>query len=111
VQGTHRTAATDERRRCPRQVEGPARDGGHERPERFAEAAPVTVALLDADPRISAYLDQHKAEDVDLCTLKSDRLYAVRHSDESSLREWPIYRCFVYETELHGDLYVLSAGE
>jgi uncharacterized protein (TIGR04141 family) len=66
---------------------------------------------LDADPRISAYLDEHRGEDVDLETLRADRLYAIRDSDGSSLREWPIYRCLVYETELHGDLYVLSAGE
>ena len=66
---------------------------------------------LDADPRISAYLDLRKSDDVDLDTLKADRLYAIRDSDGSSLREWPIYRCVVYETELHGDLYVLSAGE
>jgi uncharacterized protein (TIGR04141 family) len=66
---------------------------------------------LDADPRISAYLDEHRDGDVDLDTLRTDRLYAIRASDGSSLREWPIYRCLVYETELHGDLYVLSAGE
>jgi uncharacterized protein (TIGR04141 family) len=66
---------------------------------------------LDADPRISAYLDLHEDGDVDLDTLKSDRLYAIRDSDGLSLREWPVYRCLVYETELHGDLYVLSAGE
>jgi uncharacterized protein (TIGR04141 family) len=66
---------------------------------------------LDPDPRISAYLDLYEDEDVDVEILKSDRLYAIRDSDGSSLREWPIYRCLVYETEVHGDLYVLSAGE
>jgi uncharacterized protein (TIGR04141 family) len=68
-------------------------------------------AELDADPRISAYLGAHGNEDIDLDTLKADRLYAIRDSDGSSLREWPVYRCLVYETELDGDLYVLSAGD
>jgi uncharacterized protein (TIGR04141 family) len=73
--------------------------------------SPDADVELDSDPRISAYLDLHEDEDIDLDTLKADRLYAIRDSDGSSLREWPIYRCLVYETELHGDLYVLSAGD
>jgi uncharacterized protein (TIGR04141 family) len=65
---------------------------------------------LDADPRISAYLDMHDDE-LDLETLKADRLYAIRDADGEPLRVWPIYRCLVYQTEVAGDLYVLSAGE
>jgi uncharacterized protein (TIGR04141 family) len=69
-----------------------------------------TDAELDADPRISAYLELHD-NDVNLAKLKADRLYAIREADGQPLRIWPVHRCLVYETEIDGELYVLSAGE
>ena len=68
------------------------------------------VEETDADPRISAYLEPY-GTDVDLDQLKSDRLVAVRASDEGVANDWQIYKCLVYQVELNEFLYVLSAGE
>jgi uncharacterized protein (TIGR04141 family) len=63
-----------------------------------------------ADPRISAYLDSHSGDDIDLETLKSDRLIAVR-SDGEIYQRWSVYRSIVFEVTHAGDLYVLTGGE
>ncbi len=65
---------------------------------------------LDADPRISAYLDMRDPDGLDLDRLKTDRLIAVR-SDGEVYRQWQVYRSLVYEVNLHGDLYVLTGGD
>jgi uncharacterized protein (TIGR04141 family) len=64
----------------------------------------------DSDPRISAYREIHEDDEIDLATLKSDRLIALR-SDGQMLVEWPVYRCIVYQLELDGHLYVLTGGQ
>ena len=64
----------------------------------------------DNDPRISAYLDEHENDTVDVAQLKRDRLVAVR-ADDQVMESWPIYRCLVYQVELDGYLYVLSTGD
>lgn len=66
---------------------------------------------LDADPRISAYLDSNEEVEVSLDRLKGDRLVAVRASDGAVANAWPIYKALVYQVELDGYLFVLSAGE
>jgi len=66
---------------------------------------------LDADPRISAYLDLHDGSEISLEDLKSDHLVAVRASDGGVANSWPIYKSLVYQVELAESLYVLSAGE
>lgn len=67
-------------------------------------------AELDADPRITSYLDSLERT-VDLETLKRDRLLPIRASDNEPLPGWPVLRCLVYEVQIGDDLYVLSAGE
>jgi uncharacterized protein (TIGR04141 family) len=90
-------------------------------------AAPETLDWLDVDgfrfssldgaqesnndPHISAYLDSRRGEDLDIATLKGDRLIAIRASDGLTMDDWPIYRCLVYQVELGDRLYVLSAGD
>lgn len=66
---------------------------------------------LDADPRISAYLDSSEGSEISLDRLKGDRLVAVRASDGAVANAWPIYKALVYQVELDGYLFVLSAGE
>lgn len=66
---------------------------------------------LDADPRISAYLDLYDGSEIAFDDLKSDRLVAVRASDEGFSNDWQIYKALVYQVELDEYLYVLSAGE
>jgi uncharacterized protein (TIGR04141 family) len=36
---------------------------------------------------------------------------AIRVSDSQPQATWPILRCVVFQTELDGQLYVLSAGD
>lgn len=66
---------------------------------------------LDADPRISAYLDACEGEEIDLQLLKHDRLIAIRASDGAAAKDWPIRSCLVYQVELEDGLYVLSTGD
>jgi uncharacterized protein (TIGR04141 family) len=68
-------------------------------------------AELDADPRISAYLDACEDEEIDLQLLKDDRLIAIRASDGAPANYWPIRSCLVYQVELEDGLYVLSTGD
>jgi uncharacterized protein (TIGR04141 family) len=64
----------------------------------------------DSDPRISTYRECHEDGELDLATLKSDRLIATR-PDGQLLEEWPVYRCLVYQLEYDGYLYVLTGGQ
>jgi uncharacterized protein (TIGR04141 family) len=66
---------------------------------------------LDADPRISAYLNSRPDDEIDIDVLKADRLIAVRSDGDEIYRTWPVYRCFVYEVTLDGELYVLTGGD
>jgi uncharacterized protein (TIGR04141 family) len=64
----------------------------------------------DSDPRISTYRETRPDRELDLSTLKSDRLIATR-SDGQTLAEWPVYRCVVYQVEYEDYLYVLTGGQ
>ena len=75
---------------------------------RFSSAA--GSEQRESDPRISTYREGHEDGELDLATLKSDRLIALR-SDGQVLAEWPIYRCLVYQLESGGYLYVLTGGQ
>lgn len=63
------------------------------------------------DPHITAYLSSREDDEIALQMLKSDRMLALHASDGEPYRTWPILRCLVYEAEVDGQLYVLSAGE
>ncbi len=76
----------------------------------FRLSSLAQAAEPESDPKISAYRDSRAAEEIELATLKSDRLIAV-NTDGLVLEEWPIYRCLVYQLELDGYLYVLSGGQ
>jgi len=77
----------------------------------FRYRTPFESDRLDADPRISAYLDLYVDSEISLEQLKGDRLVAKRSSDEGIANDWPIYKCLVYQVELDEFLFVLSAGE
>jgi uncharacterized protein (TIGR04141 family) len=79
--------------------------------EGFRYQTQQTSDRIDADPRISAYLDLYEDSGVDLERLKTDRMLAVRASDGAVTNNWPIYKCLVYQVELDEFLFVLSAGE
>lgn len=64
-----------------------------------------------SDPRITDYLTSREGEDITLQTLKDDRMLAMRASDGNPQASWQVLRCVVYETALHNQLYVLSAGD
>jgi len=64
-----------------------------------------------SDPRITSYLASREGEELTIKLLKHDRMEAIRASDSQPQRTWPILRCIVYQTELEGLLYVLSAGD
>jgi len=66
---------------------------------------------LDADPRISAYLDARAEDEINLKLLKHDRLIAIRASDGEAAKDWSIRSCLVYQVELEDGLYVLSTGD
>ena len=63
------------------------------------------------DPHITVYLRTREEDEITLSLLKGDRMLALRASDGEPYRTWPILRCLVYEAEIDGQLYVLSAGE
>jgi uncharacterized protein (TIGR04141 family) len=63
------------------------------------------------DPRISTYLETRAEQEIDMGLLKRDRMVAVRASDGQTMERWSIYRCLVYQVEVDGRLYVLSAGQ
>lgn len=77
----------------------------------FRYHTPYSSDRLDADPRISAYLDLHEGSEISFDRLKSDRVAAIRASDEGVANDWQVYKCLVYQVELDGFLFVLSAGE
>jgi uncharacterized protein (TIGR04141 family) len=68
-------------------------------------------APTENDPRITTYLATRKEDDFSLRALKDDHLLALRASDGEPQGDWQILRCVVYQTELEGQLYVLSAGD
>jgi uncharacterized protein (TIGR04141 family) len=65
----------------------------------------------DNDPRITEYLATREGEDITLKTLRDDRMLAMRASDGQAQGDWQVLRCIVYQAELEGQLYVLSAGD
>lgn len=65
---------------------------------------------LDADPRVSSYLDSVDGE-VTFDMLKRDLVLPVRSSDGHQIAGWPVLRCLVYEVQSGEHLHVLSAGE
>jgi uncharacterized protein (TIGR04141 family) len=78
---------------------------------RFSSTRREDTADLDSDPRISAYLPT-RAGELSLDRLKRDRVEAMRAEDDAMVYEtWPVYRCIVFETNLDGQLYTLSAGQ
>jgi uncharacterized protein (TIGR04141 family) len=72
--------------------------------------APSDQTELDADPRISRYLDTVGADSLDIERLKSDRLVAIRVGDQQVLGNWSVFKSIVYQVELDGEMFVLSGG-
>jgi uncharacterized protein (TIGR04141 family) len=66
---------------------------------------------LDSDPRISTYLQSREGHELTKALLKLDKLIAVSESTGEVMERWSVYRCLVYQVELDGQLYVLSAGD
>ena len=66
---------------------------------------------LPSDPRITAYLESKAGEEISIEALKEDRMEAVRASTGQPQETWPVYRCVVYEAEVDGELFVLTAGD
>lgn len=66
---------------------------------------------VEPDPRISTYLDSNAQQSLDVALLKRDQLEAVSASDGQPAATWPVYRCIVYQVEMDGHMYVLSAGQ
>lgn len=79
--------------------------------EGFRFSTQSDEAVTDSDPRITTYLGSREGEDLTVARLKSDRMAAVRASDGLPQRTWQILRCIVYQTEIDGQLYVLSTGD
>jgi uncharacterized protein (TIGR04141 family) len=63
-----------------------------------------------ADPRITTYMASRDGHEIDIDLLKRDRLIAIRASDLGLLDDWSVYKSLVYQVELDGHLFVLSAG-
>jgi uncharacterized protein (TIGR04141 family) len=89
-------------------------------------AAPETLDWLDiegfrfstardeapeSDPHITTYVASRADDELTVKLLKDDRMEALRASDGQQQGTWPILRCIVYQAELEGELYVLSAGD
>jgi uncharacterized protein (TIGR04141 family) len=70
-----------------------------------------TDAHTESDPRITTYLATRRGDEITLGTLKTDRMLAQRASDGDAQGSWPVLRCIVFETEMDGQLYVLSGGD
>lgn len=79
--------------------------------EGFRYRTNIDSDQLDADPRISAYLDLRDGSEIAFDDLKSDHLVALRASDGAIANTWSIYKSLVYQVEHDEYLYVLSAGE
>lgn len=66
---------------------------------------------LDADPRITGYLESVSDDDaITVARLKRDKVEAF-DSDEEFMGQWSVHDCIVYETRLDDRLFVLSAGD
>lgn len=67
---------------------------------------------LDADPRITAYLETLTApEDVTVEELKAHRVVAVGAEADEVVGRWPVYRCMVFEARRDDVLYALTGGQ
>lgn len=66
---------------------------------------------LDSDPRISSYLGTLDGAELTRDLLRNDKMMAIRASNGEPQASWPIRRCIVYQAELDGELFVLSAGD
>lgn len=67
---------------------------------------------LDADPRISRYLDSlDDPTQVTLDRLKADKVLAFEDEQEGLIDRWSVYRCLVYEIRRDDSLFVLSSGD
>jgi uncharacterized protein (TIGR04141 family) len=67
---------------------------------------------LDSDPRITSYLNSvDSIEDLELGSLKRDRVIAVSADTDQPLDDWSIFNCLVYEVREDDRLYVLTVGQ
>lgn len=63
-----------------------------------------------SDPSIRTYL-RTRDGDLDISTLRHDRMSAISASNGEPMKSWQIYKCLVFQVELDGYLFVLSDGE
>jgi uncharacterized protein (TIGR04141 family) len=67
---------------------------------------------LDADPRISAYVETVASlADIELAELKQHRLQAISADSGLPIETWSIFRSIVFEVREGDLLYALTAGE
>ena len=67
---------------------------------------------LEPDPRITIYRDLRDGEQIKIERLKGDRVEAISSVDEDEIvGRWRVYDCLVFETNLSGNVYVLSGGD
>ena len=67
---------------------------------------------LDPDPRITSYLEGVRSvHELDVKTLKRDRVIAISSETQLPLEAWQVYRCVVYEAREDDLLYALVAGQ
>jgi uncharacterized protein (TIGR04141 family) len=65
----------------------------------------------DSDPRITNYLATKETDEISVVTLKKDKMLAISASSSLPQDSWSVFQCIVYQVEVDGQLYVLSAGD
>lgn len=68
--------------------------------------------LCEPDPRITSYLTFLRAgTDINLESLKRDRVYAINSENQETLESWSIYKSLVFEAKEGSVLHALVAGQ
>jgi uncharacterized protein (TIGR04141 family) len=64
------------------------------------------------DPRISVYRELRDMDKIELKRLKGDKVEAISAVDENEIVDkWRVYNCLVFETEIDGNVFILSGGD
>lgn len=66
---------------------------------------------LDADPRITAYLETVDTAEITVNRLKHDHVLAIGSEGDQVIETWSVYRCLVFESREGRLLYALTAGQ
>jgi len=65
---------------------------------------------LEVDMSLRSYLQDAANPDLDIDTIRSDKVFVYGLDEMHPTDQWPIYKCLVFETTKDNHAYVLTAG-